>query len=48
MSVWVIAGIVTGVVALGFLFAVLIFRLDAQVEDELHLADEDRRWTSII
>ena len=48
MSLWVIAGIVAGVAALGLVFAVLIFRLDAQVEEELQLGDGDRRWTSII
>ena len=48
MSLWIIAGIVAGVAALGVVFALLIFRLDAQVEEELQLGDGDRSWTSII
>lgn len=48
MSYWMIGAGMACVALLGLGFAILIFQLDASVEDELRLSDEDRHWTSII
>lgn len=48
MSFLMVAVITACVATLGGLFALLIFRLDAQTEEELRLAEEDRPWTSVI
>lgn len=48
MSCWMVTAIIGGIGALGIGFAMLIFRLDEAVEDELGFHEDDRRWTSII
>lgn len=48
MSFWMVAAITGCVAMLGGLFALLIFRLDADIEDELRVTDDNRHWTSII
>jgi hypothetical protein len=48
MSFWMVAAITGCIAMLGGLFALLIFRLDAEIEEELRLTDEDRHWISII
>lgn len=48
MPFLMVASITAFVATLGGLFALLIFRLDAEIEEELRLTDEDTHWTSII
>jgi hypothetical protein len=48
MSYWTMMAVTGAVALLGALFAVLIFKLDADTLDELNTPEDERRWTSII
>lgn len=48
MSFLMVAAITAYVATLGLLFALLIFRLDAEIQQELRLPDEDQHWITVM
>ena len=48
MSILTMAVVTGGIAVLGMMFAAMILRLDAAVEHELNIAEQEQRWVSVI
>ena len=48
MSTLTMAVVTGGIAVIGMMFAAIIVRLDAAVEQELNVAQQEQRWVSVI
>ena len=48
MSYLMMALVTGGIAVTGMMFAAMILRLDAAVEQELNVAEQEQRWVSVI